>query len=184
MNHIQWNDVFELIDDPAGSPRRAELERHLTECSRCRKLLESQRSFERLVRTVPPNEPSAEFTNHIVGMLQNSRKERRLLRLLTILGAGIPMALVVVLFGYAVSLGLTTSSGTDDELFGGAFGNVSGALDGVQAALSSVLGDTGTTIAQFAQTDVISVAALAVASMILLFIADRLLLRRILRSRL
>ena len=183
MSHMSWNDLFELIDEPVGSSRRQELEQHLSTCPRCRQLLESQRYLERVVRTVPSAEPSAGFTDRVVGQLHSSRKERSSLRLLTFLGAGIPLVLVGVLIGYALSLGQASPASEGDEIFGGAFGDLSGVLDRAQSALSSMLGDTGTAIAHYVQSDTINIAALALVSFVLLFIADRLLLRRILRSR-
>ena len=184
MNHLTWNELFEFIDEPAGSGRRAELERHLAECHRCRKLLETQRSFERTARTIRPVEPSPEFTRRVLDMLQSSRKERRLYRLMTILGAGIPLALVGVLIGYAVSLGGNADAQGGEDLLGGVFGDWGATLEYLQSALGSVLGNTGAAITQAGQTDVLAVAVITIASLLLLFVADRVLLRRILRSRL
>jgi anti-sigma factor RsiW len=184
MNHLTWNELFELIDEQGGSARRVELERHLAECPRCRRLLETQRSFERTARTIVPTQPSGDFTRRVMGMLQVSRKERRLFRLMTILGAGIPLALVGVLIGYAVSLGGNAEAQGGEDLLGGVFGDWGATVEYLQSALGSVLGNTGTAVTQAGQTDVLAVAVITIASLLLLFVADRVLLRRILRSRL
>jgi hypothetical protein len=184
MKHLTWNDIFELIDAPAPSPRRPELDQHLAECPSCRRLLESQRSYERLARKVPPAEPSAELAGRIIGLVQSSRKERTVLRLLTGLGAGIPLILVATMIAYAIALGPLPEPGGADQLLGGASGQMDGALEWVQSALGSVLGKTGIELGTIVPTNVVTLAMLTVSSIFLLFVADRFFLRRILRSRL
>ena len=182
MNHLTWHEVFQLIDEPADSSRRLELRDHLARCSRCRGLLETQRSLEQVARSLAPMEPSGDFTGKVLALLKESRKERRSLRLLTFLGGGIPLALVGLLIGYAIVVGGTTSEGGDD-LFGGTVGDMGGFFERLQSSLGVILGDAGSAVGQTMHTDVLSIATLTVASVLLLFVADRVFLRRILRSR-
>ncbi len=183
MNHLTWNELFDYLDDPTGSARRQEIQRHLDECPRCRRLVDSQRSFERTARRIDPVEPSANFTRRVVGILQGDRKERGLFRILTVLGAGIPLLLVGVLIGYAISLGGASDNQGTGDLFGGVLGDWGSAVERVQAALGTLLGDTGNAVAQAGKADVLLIAVLTLASVLLLLVADRMFLRRILRSR-
>lgn len=182
MNHVSWNDLFELLDKRATPERRSELEGHLAACSRCRGLAESQRSFERLARSLPPLEPSRELTGRVLGMLRSARRERTSLRLLAFLGAGIPLVLVGVLLVYAITVAVSSPVQGSDDVFGGAFGNVDSTLEKIQSSLALMLGTTGDSIARFAQADVLAIAALTVASVLLLVLADRLVLHRLNRS--
>ena len=182
MNHIGWNDLFELLDDRSTSERRSELEGHLAECDRCRRLAESQRSFERRVSALPGFEPSRELTGRVLGMLRSSRRERTSLRMLAFLGAGIPLALVGALLAYAVVVGVVSPAEGGTDLFGGAFGDVSGTLEGIRSSLDSVLGTTGDSVARVASSHVLAIAALTVASVLVLVLADRLILNRLHRQ--
>lgn len=182
MNHLNWNDLFELLDDRVAPERRSELEGHLAECDRCRRLAESQRSFERRVSALPGIEPSRQLTGRVLGILRSSRRERTSLRMLTILGAGIPLVFVGVLLVYAIVAGVAAPVKGEGDLFGGVLGDVSGTLVKIQSSLASVLGTTGDSIAQVAQVDVLAIAALTVASVLVLVLADRLVLNRLHRQ--
>lgn len=182
MNHLTWHEIFELIDEPAESPGRTRLKDHLSHCSRCRRLLETQHSLERVARNLPIIEPSGDFTGKVLALLKESRKEKRSLRLLTFLGGGIPLALVGLLIGYAIVVGGTRAEGGED-LLGGTMGDMGGFFERLQTSLGVILGEAGSAFGQTVQTDVLTIATLTLASVLFLFVADRLFLRRILRSR-
>lgn len=179
MNHVSWNDLLELLDDRATPERRAELEGHLAACGRCRRLAESQRSFERRVRTLPAVEPSRELTGRVLGRLRSSPSTRPSLRMLAFLGAGIPLALVGALFAYAIIAGVVSPVEGETDLFGGALGDAGAALESIQSALASALGTTGNSIALVASSEVLAIAALTVASILVLVLADRLVVNRL-----
>ena len=179
MNHVSWNDLFELLDDRVAPERRSVIEGHLAECGRCRRLAESQRLLERRVRALPGVEPSRDLTGRVLGMLRSSSRERTSLRLLAVLGAGIPLVLVCGLLVYAVVVSVATPVESESDLFGGAFGDLSGILEIIQSSLASMLGATGDSIARLAQTDVLAIAALTAASVLVLVLADRLVLHRL-----
>ena len=177
MNHMSWNDLFELLDERATPERRAELEGHLADCGRCRRLAESQRFLERRVSALLGIEPSRELTGQVLGRLKSSRSERTSLRMLAFLGAGIPLALVGALLAYAVVAASPAEGKTD--LFGGTLGDASATLGNIRSALDSALGTTGDSIARVASPEALAIAALTVASILVLVLADRFVLNRL-----
>ena len=181
MNHVSWNDLLELLDDRVAPERRSVIEGHLAECDRCRRLAESQRLLERRVRAPPGVEPSGELTGRVLRMLRSSGRERTSLRLLAILGAGIPLAIVGALLAYAIVVSVASPVEGESDLFGGALGDFRGILESIHSSLASILGTTGDSIARVTQVDVLAIAALTVASVLVLVLADRFVLHRLRR---
>jgi len=165
--YIEW--IGQRLDGSLPRDRFAELEEHLTVCSRCRAEYTLQKKIMGALKEGDPSGLSADFTQRVMARTSEiARARKRAERLEPLVPALVFAAAAIVLFIFRSEVAGVVGPGMDvlGQVLGGPLSRLGSALAGVLPATADMSADSSSFVQRVSQPVIIlgTTAALAVAS--------------------
>jgi anti-sigma factor RsiW len=166
-DYIEW--IGQRLDGSLPRDRFAELEEHLTVCSRCRAEYTLQKKIMGALKEGAPSGLPADFTQRVMARaLEISRARKRAERLEPLVPALVFAAAAIVLFIFRTEVAGVVGPSMDvlSEVLGGPLSRLGSAFAGVVPATTDMSGDSTSFVQRVSQPVIIlgTTAALVLAS--------------------
>ena len=183
MNHLTASEVFQVIDGSMQNGEKTRILVHLEACSRCRREVEFNRTLERAARSAPLSKPTREFTSHVMARVVPTSRRSISTWFINNLANVLAMALVLTVVWYAVTVKTQGGSAKGPTVVSNALAVYSQYYSSLREyfpadrikAIQKPVGE------QSAET--YKVALFTVISILILVVADRLVVRKMIRLR-
>lgn len=183
MNHLSTIEIFQIVDDTIANGVRTNIFAHLELCPRCRQEVEMQRRLLRVARSAPTVKPSAELTSRVLDIVAPRSKKTWSTRVVNNLSNFIALGIVLSVVWYAVISPAPISGSAQPSVFSDA---VKTYIDYYSRARDFVSREQVRLVGEPAKTQPTKsehVMLMTVASLLILILVDRFVVRRFTRIR-
>lgn len=178
MTHLSQQQIQMMADKTLEAREHDVLQQHARTCSRCGKELAFQHSLLRAARQAPLVRPSGGFTSRVMELVAPELKGGLTFRFLSNFGNALAMVVVVGAIGYVLTMNfpsaVTAQSAEPSELSRA----ISQSYTALQQFLATQSDQMTRTVAEKTSLKGSKVGLMALASLLILALLDRLVFRQ------
>lgn len=177
MTHLSQQQIQMMADKTLEAQEHDLLQQHVRTCSRCSKELVFQHSLLRAAREAPLVRPSGGFTSRVMELVAPGLKGGLVFRFLSNFGNALAMVVVVGAIGYVLTLNLpsavTAQTAEPSELSRA----ISQSYTALQQFFAAQSDQMTSTVAEKTSVKGSKVGLMALASLLILALFDRIVFR-------